>query len=109
MNTPGHSRPDPRGPLSTHHHLDVPLRSPVLRIKPPQSGAPPTGRHYPSQDAHDTPRSRPAEPGDLEKLFPRWLDNDQASGGPNYLGYAALLLPVALLAILALLAMVVTI
>lgn len=51
---------------------------------------------------------RPEELSDLERLlFPRWMDHDTATGGPNYMGYVMCLLVVGLLAVLAILALAV--
>ncbi len=49
--------------------------------------------------------ARPRELSAFEQvLFPAWLDHDQATGGPNYLGYSMLLMPLSLLVGLAVLA-----
>jgi len=48
------------------------------------------------------PPARPAALSDLEKwAFPRWLDRDDATGGPSYLGYVMGLLVIALPLLLA--------
>lgn len=50
--------------------------------------------------------ARPKQLSAFERmLFPVWLDYDQATGGPNYLGYSMLLMPLSLLVGLAVLAL----
>lgn len=108
MNTHEHVGTDPRRLPPRCHPGDLPRtrRSLVSRIPPP-SGAPHAARLGQPREVDDLRPPNAADRGDLEKLFPRWLDQVQASGGTNYLGYVALLLPVALLAALGLLAIVV--
>lgn len=58
-----------------------------------------------------TQRKKAARPNvtDYEALFfPAWMDDDPASDGPNYLGYVATVLVVALLFEFAVLALVMT-
>lgn len=61
-----------------------------MTAKLPAASLPPA--HAPA-----APPQRPAELTEIERLvYPAWLDDDPASGGPNYLGHAALMMPYAM-------------
>lgn len=55
--------------------------------------------------AHEPP-PRPEDLSELEKvIFPRWMDHDHATGGPNYMAMVMWLITIELFAMLAVLAL----
>ena len=109
MIAPQHSELESRSLSSKRQPLGAPLsrRSPVSPGRTPKPIPPIVARRRQPQAEDQQRRAPSAQRSTLESLFPRWLDKDPAGSGPNYLAYSILLLPVALLATLALLAIVV--
>lgn len=70
------------------------------------SNPPPVQVEHVSPRAAQEPAPRPEELTELEKaIFPRWMDHDHATGGPNYMAYVMWLITIYLFAVLAVLAL----
>ena len=71
----------------------------------------PRGRaRAPARGRSDAPPVVHQEQTELERqLLPSWLDHDPAADEPNYLGYIMSILPAALIALLAFLAIILTV